>query len=56
MLVAQSEYERGFIVNGNGRTTFLVVIAAFPILQVATFLIPKEAKAVDDQQLAAILL
>jgi len=56
MLVAQSKYERGFIVDRNGRTAFLVIVATLPILQVAPLLIPKETKAIDDQQLAAILL
>jgi len=53
MLVAQSKYERGFIVDCNGRTAFLVIVAALPILQVAPLLIPKETKAIDDQQFAA---
>lgn len=56
MLVAETQDERRLIVDGDGRTALLVVVAALPVLQVAALLVPKESKAIDHQQLAAILL
>lgn len=56
MLVAETQDERRLIVDGDGRTALLVVVAALPVLQVAALLVPEESKAIDHQQLAAILL
>lgn len=55
MLVAETQDERGLIVDGNGRTALLVVVAALPVLQMAALLVPEESKAIDHQQLAAVL-
>lgn len=56
MLVAETQDERRLIVDGDGRTALLVVVTALPVLQVAALLVPEESKAIDHQQLAAILL
>lgn len=56
MLVAETQDERRLIVDGDGRTALLVVVAALPVLQVAALFVPEESKAIDHQQLAAILL
>lgn len=56
MLVAETQDECRLIVDGDGRTALLVVVAALPVLQVAALLVPEESKAIDHQQLAAILL
>lgn len=56
MLVAETQDERRLIVDGDGRTALLVVVAALPVLQMAALLVPEESKAIDHQQLAAILL
>lgn len=55
MLVAETQDERRLIVDGNGRTALLVVVAAFPVLQVTALLVPEETKAINHQQLAAVL-
>lgn len=47
-----------FLVDDNDRRTLfhVVVMTAFPVLFGAALAIPEETNAVDDQQLAAVLL
>lgn len=49
MLVAESQDERGLVVDSNGRTTLLIVITALPVLQVATLFVPEETESIDYQ-------
>lgn len=56
MLVAETQDERGLIVDGNGRTALLVVVPALPVLQVAALFVPEESETINHQQLAAVLL
>jgi len=56
VLVTKSQDESGLVVDGDGRTTLLVIISAFPVLQMTALLVSEEAEAIDHQQLAAVLL
>lgn len=49
MLVAESQNERGLVMNGNGWATLLIVVTTLPVLQVATLFVPEETKAIDYQ-------
>lgn len=55
MLMAEPQDERRLIVNSYGRAALLVVVATLPILQMPAFLVAEEAKAIDHQELAAVL-
>jgi len=56
VLVTKSQDESGLVVDGDGRATLLVIISAFPVLQMTALLVSEEAEAIDHQQLAAVLL
>lgn len=59
MIVSMQNFQisRRFVDDDDGRTfEVIVIVTAFPILFARPATIPKESDAIDDEQLAAVLL